>query len=80
MDPTITSRPKHWRAFGRLSLLSLIASAIAGSTGWAVGVQGHDPSIAYRLAALFAAGAMAFALIWATYARMGEGKDRSRSR
>lgn len=75
MDPTMPTRPKHWRKFGRFALLMLVAAIVTAAGGWAATISGQDPSGMYRLAALFGAGAMLLGIIWASSAGMSDSAD-----
>ncbi len=75
MDPTMPTRPKHWRKFGRLSLFLLVAALVSATGGWAASNLGLDASRAYRLAALFGAGAMLFGLMFLGSAGMSGAAD-----
>lgn len=72
MDPRMPTKPRHWRTFKRTSLLLLSGAVAMGVGGWAGSTWGLDPAVAYRLAALLAAGGLLLGLMWISSAAMSE--------
>ena len=75
MDPMRSLRPKHWRRYGKLGLVLLVVAATTAAGAWLASMSGWDPSVAYRLAALAAAGAFLCGIIWAGSAGMDDTSD-----
>ena len=75
MDPTRPARPKNWRRLKRASAVLFVVAVAMAAGGSAGSSWGIDPAVAYRLAALCAAGALVSGIVWAASAGMRDTSD-----